>query len=138
MTKSVNKAALFTALNKFVGARVSFIQSVIDAGYPTIESARADIMEWIVTKISGVTLETKGTGRVVFVGEKASSARTLLADINTNLRGQTRREVQSSKKKTPIKVSKAVILSIQAAMVGLTKAEASEAVKQALEGLSFE
>ena len=138
MTKSVNKAALFTALNKFVGARVSFIQSVIDAGYPTIESARADIMEWIVTKVSGVTLETKGTGRVVFVGKDTSSARTLLADINHNLMGTTRRKVQSSKKKTPIKVSKGVIEAIQAAMVGLTKAEASEAVKQALEGLSFE
>jgi hypothetical protein len=136
MTKSVNKIALFAALNKFVGARVSFIQSVIDAGYPTIESARADIMEWIVTKVSGVTLETKGTGRVVFVGKKASSARTLLADINTNLRGETRRTAQSSNKKTPVKVSKGVIEAIQAAMVGLTKAEASEAVKQALAGFS--
>jgi hypothetical protein len=138
MTKSVNKAALFTALNKFVGARVSFIQSVIDAGYPTVESARADIMEWIVTKVSGVALETKGTGRVVFVGKKASSARTLLADINTNLRGETRREVQSRNKVVPVKVSKGVILSIQAAVAGLTKAECAEAVKQALAGLSFE
>jgi hypothetical protein len=136
MTKSVNKAALFTALNKFVGARVSFIQSVIDAGYPTIESARADIMEWIVTKVSGVSLETKGTGRVVFVGKKTSSARTLLADINANLRGETRRTAQSSNKVVPVKVSKAVILSIQAAMAGLTKKQAQEAVKQALAGFS--
>ena len=138
MTKSVNKIALFTALNKFVGARVSFIQSVIDAGYPTIESARADIMEWIVTKVSGVTLETKGTGRVVFVGKKVSSARSLLADINHNLRGETRRTAQRSNKVVPVKVSKAVILSIQAAMAGLTKKQAQAAVKQALEGLSFE
>jgi len=138
MTKSVNKTALFTTLDTFVGARVSLIKDVIAAGYPTVESARPHIMEWIVTKVSGVTLETKGTGRVVFVGKDTSSARTLLADINHNLMGTTRRKVQSSKKKTPIKVSKGVIEAIQAAMVGLTKAEASEAVKQALEGLSFE
>jgi hypothetical protein len=138
MTKSVNKTALFAALNRFASARVSLIQSVIDAGYPTVESARPHIMEWIVTKVSGVTLETKGTGRVVFVGEGASSARTVLRDINTNLMGTTRREVQSSKKKIPTKVSKGVIEAIQAAMAGLTKAECAAAVKQALEGLSFE
>ena len=138
MTKSVNKIALFAALNKFVGGRVSLIQSVIDAGYPTVESARPHIMEWVVTKVAKVELETKGTGRVVFVGEGASSARTVLADINKNLMGTTRRAAQGGSKKTPIKVSKGVIEAIQAAMVGLTKAEASEAVKQALEGLSFE
>lgn len=138
MTKSVNKIALFAALNKFVGARVSLIQSVIDAGYPTVESARPHIMEWVVTKVAKVELETKGTGRVVFVGEGASSARTVLADINKNLMGTTRRAAQSSKKKTPIKVSKGVIEAIQAAMAGLTSKECAAACKQALEGLSFE
>ncbi len=136
MTKSVNKIALFAALNKFVGARVSLIQSVIDAGYPTVESARPHIMEWVVTKVAKVELETKGTGRVVFVGEGASSARTVLADINHNLRGETRRTAQRSNKVVPVKVSKAVILSIQAAMAGLTKKQAQEAVKQALAGFS--
>ena len=138
MTKSVNKTALFTTLDTFVGARVSLIKDVIAAGYPTVESARPHIMEWIVTKVSGVTLETKGTGRVVFVGKKTDSARSLLADINHNLMGTTRRKVQSSKKKTPIKVSKGVIEAIQAAMAGLTSKECAAACKQALEGLSFE
>ena len=138
MTKSVNKSALFAALNRFASARVSLIQSVIDAGYPTVESARPHIMEWVVTKVSGVTLETQGTGRTVFVGEGASSARTVLRDINTNLMGTTRREVQRSNKKAPTKVSKGVVEAIQAAMAGLTKAECAAAVKQALEGLSFE
>jgi hypothetical protein len=136
MTKSVNKTALFTTLDTFVGARVSLIKDVIAAGYPTVESARPHIMEWIVTKVSGVTLETKGTGRVVFVGKDTSSARTLLADINHNLRGETRRTAQRSNKVVPVKVSKAVILSIQAAMAGLTKKQAQEAVKQALAGFS--
>ena len=138
MTKSVNKTALFTTLDTFVGARVSLIKDVIAAGYPTVESARPHIMEWIVTKVSGVTLETKGTGRVVFVGKKTDSARSLLADINHNLMGTTRRKVQSSKKKLPIKVSKGVIEAIQAAMAGLTSKECAAACKQALEGLSFE
>ena len=138
MTKSVNKSALFTTLDTFVGARVSLIKDVIAAGYPTVESARPHIMEWIVTKVSGVTLETKGTGRVVFVGKKTDRARSLLADINHNLMGTTRRAAQSSKKKTPIKVSKGVIEAIQAAMAGLTSKECAAACKQALEGLSFE
>jgi hypothetical protein len=136
MTKSVNKIALFTTLDTFVGARVSLIKDVIAAGYPTVESARPHIMEWIVTKVSGVTLETKGTGRVVFVGKKTDSARSLLADINHNLMGTTRRKAQRSNKVVPVKVSKAVILSIQAAMAGLTKKQAQEAVKQALAGFS--
>lgn len=92
----MNKAKLVIALNAFVTARVSLVQAVIDAGYPTVESARPDIMAWIVTRVADAELKEQGSGRLVFVGEGAASCRTVLRDINHNLAGTTRREATAT------------------------------------------
>jgi hypothetical protein len=122
----MNKAKLFIALNTFVTARVSLVQAVIDAGYPTVESARPDIMAWIVTRVADVELKEQGSGRLVFVGEGAATARNVLRDVNLNLAGTTRREATSpveSKKAAPLtKAQQAAIAALLLAFKGDKKA----------------
>jgi hypothetical protein len=120
----MNKAKLFIALNAFVSARVSLVQAVIDAGYPTVESARPDIMAWIVTRVADAELKEQGSGRLVFVGEGAASARNVLRDINHNLVGTTRREATVSKHVEVVltKAQKAAIAALLLAFGGDKKA----------------
>lgn len=114
----MNKAKLVIALNAFVTARVSLVQAVIDAGYPTVESARPDIMAWIVTKVADAELKEQGSGRLVFVGEGAATARNVLRDINLNLAGTTRREATVKvSSHTLVKLTKAQREAIAALLV---------------------
>jgi len=96
MTK-FNKTALFAALNKFTDDRVDFIRSVRAAGYPTVEQARPDIMEWVASKVKGVTVGKRGD-QVVFQGDKVQcgKARNTLFDLNLNLQGTTRRKAAAA------------------------------------------
>ena len=96
MTK-FNKTALFTALNKFVDDKVALITSVRSAGYKTLEEARPDIMEWVCTRVKGVSVVTRGS-QVAFKGDKAQcgKARTALRDITLNLQGTTRRKAAAA------------------------------------------
>jgi len=92
MTK-FNKTALFAALTKFTNDRVEFIRSVRAAGYPTLEQARPDIMEWVASKMKGVTVGKRGS-QVVFQGDtvQCGKARTGLRDLLLNLQGSSRRK----------------------------------------------
>jgi len=96
MTK-FNKTALFTALNKFVDDKVALIASVRSAGYKTLEEARPDVMEWVCTRVKGVSVATRGS-QVVFKGDKAkcSDARSALRDMMLNIQGTTRRKAAAA------------------------------------------
>lgn len=97
MTTKFNKTALFAALTKFTNDRVEFIRSVRAAGYPTLEAARPDIMEWVALKIKGVTVGKRGD-QVVFQGDKVQcgKARNTLFDLKLNLQGTTRRKAAAA------------------------------------------
>ena len=116
--KATNKSALFNALNKFISARVLLIESVIAAGYPTVESARPDIMEWVVTRTPNVTLKAQGSGRLVFEGKGAASARNALRDVNNQLRGTTRR-AKAAKSSSKIAVNKTLVKQMTAMLKDL-------------------
>ena len=131
MTKQ-NKSALFAALTKFADNRVKFIQAVIDAGYPTLEAARPDIMEWIASKMQGVTVGKRGN-QVVFQGDKAkcSSARGALLNLKLNLQGTTRRKAAAPKeshKPAPLTKAQAAALELAIAAFG-SKAKLLAALK---------
>lgn len=125
----MNKAKLFSALNAFASARVGLIQAVIDAGYPTVESARPVIMEWVSIK-TGCPLKVQGTERVVFDSKSAftANARRTLADIMLNLAGTTRRQsvvannVSKHVEVVLTKAQKAAIAALLAAFGGDKKA----------------
>ena len=116
--KATNKSALFNALNKFISARVLLIESVIAAGYPTVESARPDIMEWVVTRTPNVTLKAQGSGRLVFEGKGAASARNALRDVNNQLRGTTRR-AKAAKSSSKIAVNKTLVKQVALLLKGV-------------------
>jgi hypothetical protein len=97
MTTKFNKTALFAALNKFVDDKVALITSVRSAGYKTLEEARPDVMEWVCTRVKGVSVATRGS-QVVFKGDKAkcSDARSSLRDMMLNIQGTTRRKAAAA------------------------------------------
>jgi hypothetical protein len=103
----VNKQALFFALDKVVNSRISFIEEVIAAGYPTIESARPHIMEYVSIRV-GCPIKVKGTGAAVFdsTSEKSGSARNMLRDINLWLTGTSRRQSVAANKAASPQVSR--------------------------------
>ena len=105
MQAIANKIALFAALETFASARVLLIEQVIAAGYPTVESARPAIMEWVSTK-TGVAIKVQGTGRVVFDNDATGSARQSLRDVMLMLEGQTRREAAAAKAAAEAQVSR--------------------------------
>jgi hypothetical protein len=123
-----NKQALFTALDKVVNSRISFIEDVIAAGYPTIEAARPHIMEYVSIRI-GCPIKVKGTGSAVFdsTSEKSASARNMLRDINLWLAGTSRRKAVAanavSRKAAPLTAAqKAAVAALVAAFGGDRKA----------------
>lgn len=129
MQATFNKSALFAALEAFASARVLLIEQVIAAGYPTVESARPAIMEWVSEK-TGVAIKVQGTGRVVFDNDATGSARQSLRDVMLMLEGQTRREAAAAKaspavsrKAAPLtKAQKAAVEALIAAFGGDAKA----------------
>ena len=135
MTK-FNKTALFAALTKFTNDRVEFIRSVRAAGYPTLEQARPDIMEWVASKIKGVTVGKRGD-QVVFQGDKVQcgKARNTLFDLNLNLQGTTRRKAaaktaapKESNKPVPMTKTQRTALELAIAAFG-SKAKLLAALK---------
>jgi hypothetical protein len=134
MTK-FNKTALFAALTKFTNDRVEFIRSVRAAGYPTLEQARPDIMEWVASKVKGVTVGKRGD-QVVFQGDKAQcgKARNTLFDLNLNLQGTTRRKAaaaaapKESAKAAPMTKTQRTALELAIAAFG-SKAKLLAALK---------
>ena len=103
-----NKQALFTALNEVAAAREGFIGKVIAAGYPTLESARPAIMEWVSLK-TGCKLVTKGTGRAVFDSSDKTAnnnARNSLRDMLLWLQGTSRRAAVAANKAASPAVSR--------------------------------
>jgi len=134
MTK-FNKTALFAALNKFTNDRVEFIRSVRAAGYPTLEQARPDIMEWVASRMKGVTVGKRGD-QVVFQGDKVQcgKARNTLFDLNLNLQGTTRRKAaaaaapKESAKAAPMTKTQRTALELAIAAFG-SKAKLLAALK---------
>jgi hypothetical protein len=134
MTK-FNKTALFTALNKFVDDKVALITSVRSAGYKTLEEARPDVMEWVCTRVKGVSVATRGS-QVVFKGDKAkcSDARSSLRDMMLNIQGTTRRKAatatapKESAKAAPMTKTQRTALELAIAAFG-SKAKLLAALK---------
>ena len=128
-----NKQALFIALDKVVNSRISFIEDVIAAGYPTIEAARPHIMEYVSIRI-GCPIKVKDTGSVVFdsASDKSGSARNMLRDINLWLAGTSRRKAVAannaaspavSRKAAPLtKAQRDAVVALIAAFGGDRKA----------------
>lgn len=135
MTTKFNKTALFTALEKFAGNRVQFIQDVCNAGYKTAEEARPHIMEWVCGQMKGVSVATRGS-QVVFQGDKTAcnSARTALRDFLLNLKGTTRRNAaaaaapKESGKAAPLTKAQRTALELAIAAFG-SKAKLLAALK---------
>lgn len=134
MTTKFNKTALFTALEKFAGNRVQFIQDVCNAGYKTAEEARPHIMEWVCGQMKGVSVATRGS-QVVFQGDKTAcnSARTALRDFLLNLKGTTRRKAaatapKESAKPAPLTKAQRTALELAIAAFG-SKAKLLAALK---------
>lgn len=134
MTK-FNKTALFTALNKFVDDKVALITSVRSAGYKTLEEARPDVMEWVCTRVKGVSVATRGK-QVVFKGDRAkcSDARGALRDMMLNIQGTTRRKAaaaaapKESNKPVPMTKTQRTALELAIAAFG-SKAKLLAALK---------
>lgn len=145
MTKSINIKSIADKYAAFLDAGTSYKDALSEAAKalggtpcPTLLEALAKVH---ATKYK-CSYTWNATGSAVFYegaestresrneGARKSWARNVMAHFET--------AKPKSNKTIPTKVSKGVVAALQAALVGLTKAEASEAVKQALEGLSFE
>lgn len=129
-----NKTALFTALNKFVDDKVALIESVRSAGYKTLEEARPDVMEWVCTRVKGVSVDTRGS-QVVFKGDKVQcgKARTALRDMLLAIGGTTRRKAaatapKESAKAAPLTKAQRTALELAIAAFG-SKAKLLAALK---------
>ena len=96
---TANKAAAFTALNKFATARVQLIAGLRDAGY-TLETARGVVIEWACDKVGSGSKGFKvndETGKVSLVSghAKYETAKTVVRDVMHMLAGTTRRQVSA-------------------------------------------
>lgn len=136
MPTKFNKTALFAALNKFVDDKITLITSVRSAGYKTLEEVRPDVMEWVCTRVKGVSVSTRGS-QVVFKGDKAkcSDARTALRDMMLNIQGTTRRKAapkatapKESAKAAPLTKTQRTALDLAIAAFG-SKAKLLAALK---------
>ena len=135
MTTKFNKTALFTALNKFVDDKVALITSVRSAGYKTLEEARPDVMEWVCTRVKGVSVATRGS-QVAFKGDKVQcgKARTALRDMMLAIQGTTRRKAaaaaapKESGKAAPLSKAQRTALELAIAAFG-SKAKLLAALK---------
>lgn len=135
MTTKFNKTDLFEALNKFVDDKVALIKSVRNAGYKTLEEARPDVMEWVCTRVKGVSVATRGS-QVVFKGDKAkcSDARSALRDMMLNIQGTTRRKAAAAaapkedRKAAPLTKTQRTALDLAIAAFG-SKAKLLAALK---------
>ena len=135
MTTKFNKTALFTALNKFVDDKVALITSVRSAGYKTLEEARPDVMEWVCTRVKGVSVATRGS-QVAFKGDKVQcgKARTALRDMMLAIQGTTRRKAaaaaapKESGKAAPLTKTQRTALDLAIAAFG-SKAKLLAALK---------
>lgn len=107
---TANKAAAFTALNKFATARVQLIAGLRDAGY-TLETARGVVIEWACEK-AGHGLEAKNPAlkvhdeskKVTLVSghAKYEALKTVVRDVMLMLAGTTRRQVSARTEVDPV------------------------------------
>ena len=145
MTTSINITAIAAKYAAFLKAGTSYGEALREAAQALGDTPCITLLE-ALAKVHASKYECNYTwsasGSAVFYSGKESTRESrnmgAFQSWRRNVMVHFETASKSSNKKAPTKVSKGVVAALQAAMVGLTKAEASEAVKQALAGLSFE
>ena len=87
-----NKAAAFTALDKFASSRVSLIEELKKAGYKTAEAAREIVIEYVSEK-TGVPFKiAESSGKMMLDSKHAKyeGAKTAVRDFMLMIEGTTR------------------------------------------------
>jgi hypothetical protein len=87
-----NKTAAFKTLDTFASSRVALIQGMKDAGYKTVEDARAVVIEWACSKTGCEyrTAESSGAVKLVSSDKAYEKTKTVVRDVMLMLQGTTR------------------------------------------------
>lgn len=145
MTKSINIKSIADKYAAFLDAGTSYKDALSEAAKALGDTPCITLLE-ALAKVHAAKYHCNYTwsakGSAVFYEGAESTRESRHGGAFQSWRRNVMVHFETAKPKSnkaiPTKVSKGVVAALQAAMVGLTKAEASEAVKQALAGLSFE
>lgn len=87
-----NKTAAFKTLDTFAQSRVALIQGMKDAGYKTVEDARAVVIEWACSKTGCAfrVAESSGAVKLVSTDKAYEKTKTVVRDVMLMLQGTTR------------------------------------------------
>ena len=145
MTKSINIKSIADKYAAFLDAGTSYKDALSEAAKALGDTPCITLLEALAkvhaTKYKcNYTWSAKGSAVFYDGAESTRESRNggAFQSWRRNVMVHFETASKSLNKAVPAKVSKGVILSLQAALAGLTKAECAEAVKQALAGLSFE
>ena len=130
----MNKKAAFKALDTFANSRVQLIQSMIDAGYPTIEDCRPVVIEWACTKTGAEyrIAESSGIAKLVSSHPKYEAAKTTVRDIMLMLQGTTRHAESKRTEPTKVRISAAERAAFEALLAACGDAKRLSIVVKAL------
>ena len=130
----MNKKAAFKALDTFANSRVQLIQSMIDAGYPTIEDCRPVVIEWACTKTGAEyrVAESSGIAKLVSSHPKYEAAKTTVRDIMLMLQGTTRHKESKRTEPTKVRISAAERAAFEALLAACGDAKRLSIVVKAL------
>lgn len=130
----MNKKAAFKALDTFANSRVQLIQSMIDAGYPTIEDCRPVVIEWACTKTGAEyrVAESSGIAKLVSSHPKYEAAKTTVRDIMLMLQGTTRHAESKRTEPTKVRISAAERAAFEALLAACGDAKRLSIVVKAL------
>ena len=119
-----NQSKAFTALNKFATSREALIQGLIDAGYPTVETARPVVIQWASDKCGAGAdgYNTAKSGKIMLnsAHERYEAIKTTVRDVMLMIEGTTRRAKaeasapKESAKKDHVAVLAAAVLKLSA------------------------
>jgi len=143
MTHAINVQAIAQDYADFVDAGATYGAAMKAAAIALGGTPCATLLEALAKVHAGkfaCNYTWNANGSAVFYdgAESTRESRNNNARMSWTRNVMAHFETASSKssKKVPVKVSKAVVKALQLAMAGLTKAERTEACKQALEGLA--
>ena len=130
----MNKKAAFKALDTFANSRVQLIQSMIDAGYPTIEDCRPVVIEWACAKTGAEyrIAESSGIAKLVSSHPKYEAAKTTVRDIMLMLQGTTRHAESKRTEPTKVRISAAERAAFEALLAACGDAKRLSIVVKAL------
>ena len=145
MTTSINITAIAAKYAAFLQAGTSYGEALREAAQALGDTPCITLLE-ALAKVHAAKYKCNYTwsakGSAVFYEGAESTRESRNGGAFQSWRRNVMCHFETAKPKSnkvvPTKVSKAVILSLQAALAGLTPKECAAACKAALEGLSFE